>query len=118
VVANVLGPLELDSIEYAAIYLHFSVILVLGHENCRAVKAVIDETTQDIESLATLIGPWVQEERLKNAKHLLEPSIKAKAFIMKGFLLNTPVIQKLVLDKKIEVFAAYYHLEIELVEIL
>ena len=118
VAGNVLGPLELDSIEYSALYLHSSVILVLGHQNCGAVNAVIAGTTKDIESVAALIEPAVKEERKKKSANLLEASIKANALRMRDELSKTPVIQKLIADKKIEVHAGYYHLETGLVELL
>ncbi len=34
VAGNVVGPLELDSIEYSVLVNHSSIIMVLGHQNC------------------------------------------------------------------------------------
>ena len=118
VAGNVIGPLELDSIEYSAIYLHSSIILVLGHENCGAVKAVIEGNTKDIESIAKLIEPTVKKEKKNSSSNLLERSIKANALNMKNYLQKTPVIQKLINDKKIEIYAGYYNLQTGLVELL
>lgn len=118
VAGNVIGNVELDSIEYGAIYLHSSVILVLGHENCAAVDAVIHGVTKDIESVATLIEPAVREQRAKKASNLLEASIKANALNMREFLLKSPVIQRLVSEKKLEVYAGYYDLQSGAVEVL
>lgn len=118
VAGNVIGPLELDSIEYAAIYLHSSVILVLGHENCGAVTAVVNGTTKDIESVAELIEPAVKEARAKTPNDVIVNSIKTNALRMRDYLLKTPTIQKLVQEKKLEVQAGYYHLKTGSVEIL
>ncbi|MBP9842289.1 MAG: carbonic anhydrase [Simkaniaceae bacterium] len=118
VAGNVIGPLELDSIEYAALYLHSSTLLILGHETCGAVKAVVDGTTKNIESIASLIEPSVQEEREKKVPNLLEASIKANAMNMRNVLLKNPAIAKLVEDKKLEVYAGYYHLQTGKVELL
>lgn len=118
VAGNVIGPLELDSVEYSVIHLHASVILVLGHENCGAVEAVIKGTVQDIESVAELIQPAVQIAKKKNPPNLLEASIKANAIRMRDYLLKTPVIQKYIADKNLEVYAGYYHLETGVVELL
>jgi carbonic anhydrase len=41
VAGNVVGPIELDSIEYAAEYLKSCLIVVMGHQNCGAVDAVM-----------------------------------------------------------------------------
>jgi carbonic anhydrase len=118
VAGNVVGPIELESIDYSAFYLHSSVILVLGHENCGAVDAVIQGVTKEIESVAALIEPAVQEVKAQHLSDPLEASIKANAINMKNYLINTPLIQKLIADKKIEVHAGYYHLKTGAVEIL
>ncbi len=38
---NVVGPIEMDSVEFAAASLKVPLILVLGHQNCGAVKATL-----------------------------------------------------------------------------
>src|SRR3990170_7095870 len=48
VAGQVVGPVELDSIEYSVKYLGSTLIFVLGHESCGAVTAVIDGKTADI----------------------------------------------------------------------
>lgn len=118
VAGNVVGPLELDSIEYSVIYLHSKAIMVLGHENCGAVDAVIKGTTKDIESVAELIAPAVAMVKAKKPANMLEASIKANALRMRDYLLKTPVIKKFADEKKIEVVAGYYHLESGAVELL
>lgn len=118
VAGNVIGPLELDSIEYSVIYLHSSVILILGHEDCGAVTAVIQNNTKDIEAVAKLIGPAVQEAKKSKANALLERAIKINAMRMKAVVLQSPAIQKYIKDKKVEVHAAYYNLQTGAVELL
>lgn len=118
VAGNVIGPLELDSIDYSVLYLHSSIVLVLGHENCGAVQAVINDTTKDIDSVAALIKPAVIEEKAKHPDNLTEASIKANAIHMRDYLLQSPVIKKMIAEKKVEVHAAYYNLQTGAVEIL
>lgn len=118
VAGNVIGPLELDSIEYSVIYLHSSVILILGHEDCGAVTAVIQNNTKDIEAVAKLIEPAVQEAKKSKANALLERAIKINAMRMKAVVLQSPAIQKFIKDKKVEVHAAYYNLQTGAVELL
>lgn len=120
VAGNVIGPIELDSIEYAALYLNSAVILVLGHENCGAVKAVVQDKIADIEAVAELIEPAVQTAKEANTKNkrLLEQSIKNNALNMKNFLENSSNIQLLINEKKIQVRAAYYNLKTGRVELL
>lgn len=118
VAGNVVGPLELDSIEYGIVHLHAKVVLVLGHENCGAVHAVLEGVTQDIEAVAELIQPAIAEVRKNSADPTLEKAIKANARRMRDYLLSTAVIKKYVADKKIEVAAAYYNLQTGSVELL
>ncbi len=118
VAGNVIGPLELESVEYAAVYLHSSIILVMGHENCGAVGAVVQGTTKDIEAVAKLIQPSVDEAKKENSKDILSASIKKNAIHMKEELVKNPVLQKLMKEGKIEIQAAYYNLQTGAVEIL
>lgn len=118
VAGNVVGSLELESIEYAVFYLNSSVILVLGHENCGAVHAVLEGTTKDIEDLAKLIEPSVQEVKNKNLSDPLEEAIKANARRMRDNLRQAPGFQKLIQENKLDIQAGYYHLQTGEVEII
>lgn len=118
VAGNIVGTIELESIEYSALYLNSAMILVLGHENCGAVDAVIEKNTSNIKEIAKLIEPAVKQSQKDNKKCLLEHSIKTNALNMKNFLENSPNIKRLIQNKKIEVHAAYYNLKSGLVEIL
>ena len=118
VAGNVIGDLELDSVDYSVLYLNSSVVIVIGHENCGAVDAVIHQNTKDIEAVAKLIEPSVQQAKKTKTDNLLESAIKANAVRMRDFLLKSRVIAQLVKDKKIEVHAGYYNLRTGAVEIL
>lgn len=118
VAGNVIGPLELDSIEYSVIYLHAKVILVIGHENCGAVDAVVNNNTKDIEAVASLIEPSVAQARKTNPNAVLATAIKYNAKAMKEFLLRSPVLAKVIEKGDLEVYAAYYNLQTGKVELL
>lgn len=118
VAGNVIGPIELDSIEYSVLYLKSSVIIVMGHENCGAVDAVIKGTTKDIESVAELIEPAVLRARKSNPANLLEASVKANAINMKNHLMESPALKPFLAKKQLEIFAAYYDLNTGSVKIL
>ena len=113
VAGNVVGPIELESVEFAAHILKSSIILVLGHESCGAVSAVFHGDDEDISAIAKLIDPAVEK-----AKSSLEQAIKNNALNMRDYLRNTPKIAELIQDKKIEVEAGYYHLKSGQVELL
>ena len=118
VAGNVVGPLELESVEYAALYLHSVVILVLGHESCGAVNAVVQGKTKDIESLAKMIAPAVKEAKKSDPDHLLTAAVQANALHMRDLLTRAPAIAKLIQQGKIVVEAAYYDLQTGAVELL
>lgn len=112
VAGNVVGPVELDSVEYSCLILHSSLVLVLGHENCGAVKAVLAGQTQDIEAVADLIKPAV-----KNATSL-ESAIKANVKSVVEQLRKSPVLAKLMDQKKLVVAGGYYNFHTGKVELL
>jgi carbonic anhydrase len=117
VAGNVIGPLEQDSIDYSVLYLKSSIIMVLGHENCGAINAVLAGTTKDIESVAELIKPAA--DATKNQKtNRLENTIKTNAKMMADQLKDSPVLSKLIEKKKLSVVAAYYNFHTGKVEIL
>lgn len=104
VAGNVVGPVGLDSIDYSVLYLGSKLIVVLGHENCGAVKAVLDNTTKDIETIAKLIQPAIQDD------HKLETAIKANVQQVVKQLKESHVISRLIDEKKLKVVGAYYNL--------
>ena len=118
VAGNVIGPIELSSVEYAVRNLGASVILVMGHKNCGAVKAVVEGQVSKIEPIAEIIEPAIKEVEVDHPKDLLNACIKTNAVRMKQILLKSPVVQKLIAEGKLEVSAAYYNLETGAVELL
>ena len=116
VAGNVIGLLELESIEFAIHHLEAVFILILGHENCGAVKAVVEGETAGIKAIARLIKPSFRKLDRKNFS--LETAIEANALHMKELLISSPKLKKLVKQKKIGIEAAYYHLDTGVVELL
>ena len=115
VAGNVIGPLEQDSIDYGSLVLGASVIMVLGHQNCGAVDAVLHHNTQDIQAIAALIEPAISDE----GKELtLEKAIKANIRNVTEQLKKNPLIQKLIQDNRITVMGGYYNLDSGKVEVL
>lgn len=113
---NVIGPIARESIEYAILNLHSSIVLVLGHENCGAVNAVLQGQDKDIPEIATLISPSIRAMGSKDPK--LEAAVKANAMRMRNELAQHPDFRSLVAKKKLKIYAGYYHLESGKVEIL
>ncbi len=117
VAGNVVGPLELASIEYGSFYLGSSLILVLGHESCGAVRAVLDGTTANIEPVAELIQP-IADQTKDQPGNRLENTIKANALYTAKSLKKNPVLKKLIEQQKLQIVAGYYNFHTGQVEIL
>jgi carbonic anhydrase len=114
VAGQVVGPIELDSIEYAVKYLGASLIFVLGHQSCGAVNAVLKGQTSDIEDVADLISPAIRSVRRQG----LETAIKANiAWVVDG-LKKTSLISGMMKEGKLDVVGGYYSLPDGRVEVL
>jgi len=116
VAGNVAGPLEVASIEYSALYLHSQLILVLGHENCGAVCAVVEGQTKNIEPIASLIEPAVKATAKMAGSHL-ENTIKKNVQLVVEYLQNNPLLKELIDKKKLIVKGGYYNFHTGKVEL-
>jgi carbonic anhydrase len=117
VAGNVVGPVEQDSIEYSALTFGSSIIMVLGHERCGAVQAVVDNNTADIEDVALLIRPAVKLSKNEPGDPV-ENAVKANVRLVVKQLRNTPVISRLIKEGRIEVVGGFYHLTNGTVDII
>lgn len=112
IAGNVVSKLEMESIEYSALYNDSSIIVVLGHQNCGAVTAVLENKTQDIESIAELIKPAVYQAKYKkeNADLTLKDAIIINVQNSVDRVKRNALISKLIKEGKIMVVGAYYDL--------
>ncbi len=110
VAGNVLGPIEIGSVEFAVEVLKSPLVMVLGHQNCGAVKASL-QGSENVPDFLEAIYPLIKDA-LKNCE-----TIKANALInaincnvKKGVetLKNSSVIAPLIEQKKIKVVGAYF----------
>lgn len=114
---NVVGPLSQESVHFAA-NLGASVVLVLGHENCGAVNAVLLHKAQDFPHIAEHIEPAVAASKSIRGGSPLENAIKANVRMVVEDLKKSPPLVKFIADKKIEIVGGYYHLGSGEVELL
>lgn len=118
VAGNVIGAIEMESIEYAAKYLGSSCVIVMGHQNCGAVNAAIQGQTSDVRFIAQLIKPSVTKAKNTRSRNLLETATKYNAEAMSNFVMQSEIISSLMKEGKIEVKAGYYNFDSGVVEIL
>lgn len=102
---NVIGDLELGSIEYAVNHLHCKVVLVLGHEGCGAVAATLGGYAEgNIQSIINEIAMGIgntksaRDAEVLNVEHGIDR------------IHSSEVIQDLLQDSKIIIEGAIYRI--------
>jgi carbonic anhydrase len=108
---NVIGAIEMDSVEFAVAALKVPLVIVLGHQNCGAVKAALEGVSKypELETIVPLINDSLKNceaigtNRLINAIH---------CNVNKGVatLKNSPTIAPLIQQKKVKIIGAYYEI--------
>lgn len=117
VAGNVVSDIELASIEYSALVNHSSIVVVLGHQNCGAVDAVVKKQTAGFEAITKFIEPSIRVAQQK-PDFDLRKGIEANILNSVRRVKASPVIQNLIVEKKIDVVGGYYNLDTGKVELL
>ena len=122
-------PLAVGSVEYAAEHLGSILIMVLGHQNCGAVKAAVATATEGahqegkIQSFVDPIVPVVKRTKKKLSKgskdKLVDESIQANVKNSVDELSHTePLLEHLVEKGKLKIVGGEYNLKSGKVEVL
>jgi carbonic anhydrase len=106
---NVVGPIEMDSVEFAVAHLGVPLVIVMGHQNCGAIQATLEGKAQVPE--LDNIFPYL-EKALANCPHakLVEAihcNIRAGVLTLK----SSPTLAPLIQQKKVQVVGAYFDFE-------
>lgn len=121
---NVLDPVALGSIEYAAERLHAPLLVIMGHEQCGAVVAALDAKGPQPRNFSAVINkimPAVKKAQLQGGsrEEMLTSAIKENVALSYSYLLRkSPVLKRLIDAGELKVVTAFYHLESGEVEIL
>jgi carbonic anhydrase len=119
---EVMDNVTLASIEYAVEHLNVALVVVLGHDSCGAVTAVIKggEVPGHLDSLVNFIQPAVDEAKAAgDEKQLLNNSINNNVKnIVEELNVSQPILSEMVEEGKLKVVGARYHLDSGTVEIL
>lgn len=112
---NVVDALTLGSIEYGAEHLHTPLVVVLGHENCGAVKATVEggEAPGSIGAIVDKIKPSLEKSKssAKNKEDIYELCTDENIKNTVAEIKKSPIIKHLEESKKLTVIGAKYHLE-------
>ncbi len=124
VAGNVLDPVSLGSIEYAAEHLHTPLLILMGHEKCGAVTAAVDATGKpegNIGAIVAKILPAVKKARKQGGgkDEIVANAIKMNVFqSYEDMLKASPVLKHMIEKGELKVAEALYHLGSGEVEIL
>jgi len=119
VAGNIVDPILLGSIEYAAEHLGSPIIVVLGHERCGAVTAAVKShgpAEGNIGSIIEAITPAVEEAKKKatgiNEIQLVENAIDENIHLVAQNIFNrSSVIRHLMQVNKIKMIEAKFDLD-------
>jgi carbonic anhydrase len=118
VAGNVAATDEIGSMEYAVDHLATPLVVVLGHTQCGAVTAVMDDAKlpPNIATLVEPIKPAVEKAREANPQAakdvLLKAAITANVWqAMEDTLRLSPIIREKVRDGQVQVVGALYDLD-------
>jgi carbonic anhydrase len=106
---NVVGPIEMDSVEFAVARLHVPLVVVLGHQNCAAVNAALpgQASVPELENIFPLI-----DGALKNCDMAEKDKLLSGIYcnVRKGVetLKNSPTIAPILAQKKVRVVGGYF----------
>lgn len=124
VAGNIVDNAVEGSIEYAVEELGVSLIMVLGHERCGAIKAAVDVVEKggqlpgQIESIINSIKPAVERVKGKPG-NLLENAINENVLmVVEKLKASRPIIAKFVENGQLKVVGANYELKSGTVRIL
>lgn len=123
VAGNVVDPIEIGSVEYAAEHLGSQLIVVLGHEKCGAVKATIDtggKAEGNIGAIVKKIAPAVNKAKASaKGDDLLNACVQENAKkTAKDLIANSKILKHMADEGKIRIVVGEYMLGTGKVEIL
>jgi carbonic anhydrase len=111
VAGNVIGPIEMDSVQYAVVHLKVPLVIVLGHQNCGAVQAVLQgkNSVPELADILPLIDEALQD--CQTGSDRLVSSIKCNVKEGVETLKNSSYIAPLLKQRKVKIVGAYYEIE-------
>lgn len=109
---NVIGPIELGSVEYSIVYLKVPLIIVMGHQNCGAVKGAMQDhgNVPELRDVFSLIDKGlktcvpIDSDPLVNA---ICCNVQNNVNVLKKSKAIAPLIKK----NQVKVVGAYYEIE-------
>ncbi len=123
VAGNVVDPIVLGSVEYAAEHLGTPLVMVLGHERCGAVKATVEshgEGHGNIGAIVKAIAPALKSAKKSEDKaQYVEAVVAANvARVKERLTADSKVLEELVHAGKLKIVTAKYDIDDGIVTVL
>lgn len=117
---EVVGDLELGSVEYAVEHLGVPLIIVMGHSQCGAVKAAIagGELPPHIAAIAQQISPAVESVRHKRGDLLQNAVEENVRRVMAQLTKESPIVAHAVHDHHVQIVGEVYDINTGTVNLL
>lgn len=110
VAGNVIGPVELESIQYGVEQLGCPLVFILGHQGCGAVQAVLDGKTSGIANIRSLMQKAVDQSKSLPGDPLENAIVSNVKFNMTKLKKNS-LFKSFIENKKINIYGGYYELK-------
>jgi carbonic anhydrase len=123
IAGNIVSPSQLGSVEFAASRFGTRLVVVLGHSQCGAIRATLEELRQPVEnqsrnirSIVDRVRPSVEVLLKTDLRHdeaaLERHAVRANVGVSVSHLrYGSDVLEKLILDEGLAVVGAEYSLE-------
>ena len=112
---NIIGGVEIGSVEYAVEHLGVKLIVIMGHENCGAVKAFA-ESGEAPGHIKDIVDSLKQEAEIKaisiNDINRLDNCVKANVLhVINQLQTQSTIINKKLEKKELQILGARYDLD-------
>jgi len=121
---NIIGNIELASIEYALIKFNCNTIMVLGHEQCGAIQSYLEHPTDSLPGHLNELVDFIRSQPIQK-KILEHPGDKSYAAVINNIIYfvgqlktNSRITHEKFNKKEVEIFGAIYHLDNGKVQII
>jgi carbonic anhydrase len=116
---NIATSEEIGSLEFGSAVLGSKVILVLGHEECGAVKAAIagKPVPGSIGSILAAIQPALKEGDKTDKTYLID-TVKRNVLLQIDQLKSSPVLAQLISENQLKIVGGYFDLDSAEVQII
>ena len=128
VAGNIVASSQVGSVEFAAARFGTRLVVVLGHSQCGAILATLEELQQDFEhqsrnlraivdrirpSVATLLATDLRHDPVELVRQAVRANIRASVNHLRH---GSPILEQLVAETGLAVVGAEYSLETGVVE--